>query len=204
MDEWKRTPSEDDGTPKNESRSFYQNLSRLGKKKEILLIFLVFIGIMALLWPEGESVTGTPYSLGAQEDVVPLEDIRHQLTAEVQEILSGIAGIGKVEVCLTLDSDGVREYAFNQTEETRENREPSQDGTGIREEKTASVSTDVAVSGGNALLVGTHYPSVVGVLVVAEGASDAVMQQKICDAVAVLLDISPHRVRVLAGREENV
>ena len=204
METWKRDTEEEREEPA-EKKGWLRSLSRLGRKKELLLLGLAVFGMAALMWPETkEAAFGTPGAEMPARMSNRAEDVRQQLTQEEQQILEQIAGIGKVDVCLTLDSDGVREYALNQAEEKTESVEPSQQGSGMREEKKETLQTDVAVFGGDALLVESRAPKVVGVLVVAQGAENVVIQQKICDAVAVLLDISPHRVRVLAGQEEKI
>ncbi len=200
MEEWKRE------NPENEESPQRTKLWQIIRRRELLLALIVTAGVAALLWPaEKDKTAAVSVQSGtmAEGREIPAGDIRQRLTMEVQQILSQIDGIGWVKVCLTLRSDGERTYAINHTEETRENTESGQGGNGIREEKAASVSNDVAVLSGGPLLVENHTPEVAGVLIVAQGASSAVMQQKIVDAVAVLLNISPHRVRVLAGKEEQ-
>lgn len=198
MDEWKR----DSEIEKKEENNVQQSWMRMGHKKEIFLVFLVFLGMLAFLWPdhieeENKNRLGKIQEDEKIEDFT--QDIRYQMTKDVENILSGMKGIGRVKVCLTLDSDGIRKYAVNQSRETQEKQELVQNDKGNRKEILSRTQTDLAVSGGGAVLVEQVYPQVVGVLVVAEGAENAVLQQKISDAVSVLLNISPHRVRVLAG-----
>ena len=98
MDEWKRTSAGEETASGKELESWQKVLARLGHKKEIFLLFLVFIGIMTLLWPQSEKIAEKDSTAVLAEEMTALEDSRHQLTAEVQRILSGIEGIGKVEV----------------------------------------------------------------------------------------------------------
>ena len=201
MDEWKRQTA-DPLISQPEPPERTRNLKKLLRQKEFLLALLILAGAITLLWPHDEPHTTQSLETLTPQEKTILEDTQQKMAEQVQHILSQISGIGTVDVSLTLDSDGMKEYAFNQTAETRQSHETGQNGI-PKEEKTISQSQDVAISGGNALLVKKHYPQVAGVLVVAQGAKDPVMQQKICDAVAVLLDISPHRVRVLAGEEKK-
>ncbi len=202
MEEWKRENPEGEEAPKRSGKMLLQ----LKRHREWLLALIVLLGVAALLWPvnEEKNAASPDSSLSLPDEQTALSgDIRRQLTDEIQQILSRMEGIGWVKVCLTLQSDGERTYAMNESEETRENTDTGQGGAGMKGEKSASARRDVAVAGGGPLVVENRMPQVAGVLVVAQGAGSAVMQQKITDAVAVLLNISPHRVRVLAGKEEQ-
>ena len=50
-----------------------------------------------------------------------------------------------------------------------------------------------------ALLVEETAPEIIGVLVVAEGADDAVVQERLLHAVAALLQISLHQIDIVPG-----
>ncbi len=55
----------------------------------------------------------------------------------------------------------------------------------------------MAVSSGNPLLLEEKMPEILGVLIVADGADDPQVKENLTNAASTLLDISPHRVRVM-------
>lgn len=165
-----------------------------------LLAVAVCLGLLAFIWPSAE--TGprpdTPSAAGQETGV---NQARIALAADLERILSQINGAGKVQVSITLSSDGLRSYARNTQSDHRVTRETDSAG-GDREVSEENESSDLAISGGSALLVEDNAPQVVGVLVVAEGAANNLVKEKLTAAVTVLLNVSPHQVRV-ETREGN-
>jgi len=168
-----------------------------GKKSKYIIVIAICVGLLALIWP---STTVNSGGNKSADMVISKEDrkINQDLASELEYILSRIEGAGKVEVSISLASDGVKTYAAN----TRnENRKIEENQNGIRKETSESnVTRDLAVSGGAPLLVESKAPEVIGVLVVAEGAGSPLIQEKLIQATATLLNISPHQVCVMPGQ----
>jgi stage III sporulation protein AG len=173
----------------------------LNKKSRYIMVIAICLGLLALIWPVtrtgpdsgGKTATdNTASSKGSNK-------INQDLTGELEYILSRIDGAGKVKVSITLASGGVKTYAANTRNEKREIEE-SQNGL----KKTTSesnVTRDLAVSAGTPLLVEDKTPEVIGVLVVAEGAGSPLIQEKLIQATATLLNVSPHQVCVMPGQD---
>jgi stage III sporulation protein AG len=67
-----------------------------------------------------------------------------------------------------------------------------------------NIERDLAVSGGDTLMVEQKYPEVLGILVVADGAANPVIKEELTEATVTLLNLSPDKVRVLprtSGKE---
>lgn len=159
-----------------------------------LLVVLVCLGILALLWP----VASTEDAKQAVSDSYQSDHGASTLktSAALEGILSQISGAGKVQVSITLASDGSKSYATNTREEKRTVEEKDAKGatkTTIEENK----SNDLSVSSGNPLLIETKGPQVIGVLVVADGARDAAVREKLMQATATLLDVPLYKVQVM-------
>ena len=169
-----------------------------GQKGKYLVAAAICLGLLALIWPPGNSAPNkTTASPAEQSDGVA--QAKDKLAGELEDILSQVEGAGKVQVSITLSSDGLKDYARNTKNEHRETEELDNSG-GDRNIKEENQTSDIAVSGGAALLVEDKAPEVVGVLVVAEGAQDGLIKEKLTDAAVTLLNISPHQVRVVAGK----
>lgn len=166
-------------------------------KVKVLLILLVSVGLLALLWPSSKGNVSPQISDSAA--VQKQGDARAALSSELSSVLSQVEGAGTVQVSLTLASDGVKSYARNTREEQRDTKETDTTG-GTRNIREDNVTSDVAVSSGKALLIEDQAPQVVGVLVVAEGATDARIQERLTDVTATLLNLSPNQVRVVARK----
>ncbi len=169
------------------------------KKGKYLVVVAVSIGLLALLWTPGKSVPQE--KINAQIQSIGVASAKANLTEELQSILSHVEGAGKVQVSITLSSDGLKNYARNTKNEVRTTQELDRSG-GDRSIKEDNQTSDIAVSSGAALLVEDKAPEVVGVLVVADGAQDGLVKEKLTDATCTLLNISPSQVRVLSRKGE--
>lgn len=189
LDEWKRKISD------NSEQGIWGSW---GKKSRYLIVAVVCLGLLTLIWPQSNSSspkTAVPANLPAEG----VASAKANLAGELEDILSQIEGAGKVQVSITLSSDGLKSYARNTKDDRRETQE-SASSSGTRTIKEENQSSDIAISGGAALLVEDGAPEVVGVLVVAEGAQDSKVKEQLTDAATTLLNISPYQVRVVARK----
>ena len=107
-----------------------------------------------------------------------------QMENKLITVLSNIEGCGKVSVAISYSTDGKKVYAYESS--------TKQEGNVILQ-----TSTLITVKG-EPLLIETQNPQVLGVLVVADGASDPLVRYKIKQAVVTLLDIDSCCVQVFS------
>lgn len=134
-------------------------------------------------------VNGGSYSLAAME---------HALASELGEILSQVAGAGKVIVSVSLESGPEQNYAHNTTDD-KSTVEEKDSGGGTRVTTGLNNKTEVvfAQNGGSPIVIKETAPVIKGVLVIAEGASDGETKAKLSRAVQTVLNLPAHRVVVL-------
>lgn len=123
------------------------------------------------------------------------------LEKRVEEIISSMEGVGKVQVMITLSDMGTevlerdREVTTSDLEET-DNAGGSRKNTenGQREEVVYRRDAD-----GNETpyVVQRKLPEVTGVVVIAEGAGNAKVKENIIGAVSVLFNLNEHRIKVI-------
>lgn len=109
-----------------------------------------------------------------------------QLEKKLEAILSGMAGVGRARVMLTLERTGEQVIARD------EKRTEGSGGTGT-ESRPATVN-----SGGReeAIVLTERLPEVRGVIVIAEGAGNIAVRLNISAAVSTVLGIDEERVDV--------
>lgn len=165
-----------------------------GRKSKYLLVIVICLGLLALLWPVAKTDKKTPAQ--TERETPSSADIKNRTAVDLEKILSRIEGAGKVEVSISLASDGSKTYACNTRSEknTIEERDPKGSSKTTSQENT---SHDLAVSGGTPLLLENRAPEVLGVLVVADGAVDARVRERLMNATATLLNVPSHKVRVM-------
>lgn len=126
-------------------------------------------------------------------------DTTDTLQAQLERVLSGIAGAGQVDVLITYSSDGELVPAMsssvqrNETNETGENGQQSQTITSNEQQQPLT-----ATSGGQTapIILEEKKPPVQGVVVVAEGAGDVKVRMQLQSAVKTALDIPLDHIEV--------
>jgi len=196
--------------PEDKSKS---GLKVNGKQKKYMLWLAVvsIIGIAALSL--GNFTGGTKEKpLVTTNDKLEMEKTNPDITGNLalaekdlaqrlENILSQIAGVGQVAVNLTLESSTEYQYAFNKKVDKTQVTERAQDGSTrttdeIREDAQV-VMQNITQGKEEPVIVKEVRPQVVGVIVVAEGAGNLLIKEKISSAVQTLLNIPAHRVTVL-------
>lgn len=120
---------------------------------------------------------------------------------QLEKVLSGIKGCGKVSVMITYESDGEIVCASTTETQTDTVREKTENG-GIRESETTKENkkpvTVGSGNGENALVVLNKEPKVKGVIVVAQGAENLGVKLSLQKAVETVLQVSPEQVEIFA------
>ena len=149
-------------------------------------------GTQGLVIETGNFNNNNSYSLDSYVD---------SLEKRMEEIISGMEGVGKVQVMITLSDTGMeilernREFTASDLEETDNaggNRKNTESGE--REEVIYKKDAD-----GNETpyVVQRKLPEVTGVVVIAEGAGNTKVKENIIGAVSVLFNLNEHRIKVI-------
>ena len=167
-----------------------------GKYKYLLLVAAV--GVVLLLWPPGED---SPQAEKAP-DGSALSFELDLFERKLEKSISAMQGAGRVEVMITLKSDG----ALTLQEDRRENQaRNSQNGDSIHyESDTDSRTVVISGSGGveQPVVVGRVYPEFQGALVVCDGAGSAEVRLQIAEAVAALTGLGADRITVAKMKQQ--
>lgn len=147
-------------------------------KKNKYIVALLIFGIALLLIPTGGGGKAGDATEGLKEPYFSLSEQERR----IEEVLSKIAGAGKVDVMLTLKSGIEREYAVNR------------DVSG--EESQDTYVTIQTGSGTEAVTVRYIYPIYQGALVVCEGGGSAAVRLQVTEAVAALTGLSTDKITV--------
>ena len=169
-------------------------MAHLSKNRYIWL--LTALGMFILLlpeWPAAQREQSGPDN----EDVGSAYSLEHT-QQNLQEILTQMDGVGRVEVMLTVSSDSKRLYQ-NDQEVTYEGdgRAP-----GRYDSKRETVILDRGSLGETPLQTQEIYPEYIGALVVCDGADHAGTVLKIKEAVSVLTGLGTDRISV-AGYQKS-
>ena len=127
------------------------------------------------------------------------EDYSQLLERKLESILSQIKGVGKVEVMITLEETREKIPATNNTKTYEKTSEKDSQG-GLREINREDSNVEIARTDGDSFIVLKEIqPEVKGVIVVAEGAYDIEIKEKLYQAVKTVLGVSGNRVEVYSS-----
>ena len=122
-----------------------------------------------------------------------------QMEQQLEQTLMKVKDAGQVTVQIAVHTMGRKEYACDvQKTERRtieENGEQIQET--VEQQEQRSVVQPAGQQGG--LLIEETMPEIRGVLIVASGASHAVVQEQLLQAASTLLEISAEKIVVLPG-----
>ena len=185
-------------------------MSKLKKPKKeqlvVLLLFGVLLVVIALPTTTGTmgadkkdaDISGTQGAAGTDTAALTYEE---QLEKRLSAILSQVAGAGRVEVMVTLESRGER-IVEKDTPESRKSVEETDSSGGSRTTDEQDWGEETVYyedgSGGKSpYVVKELEPNIEGVLVLAEGGDSAVVKQELLEAVQALFPIEAHKVKIM-------
>ena len=175
---------------------------RWGLARNYRLIALGALGVLLLVVSSLSPGSSPPQTAPPLPDH-PAEDIDYhqRLTRELEQVLSSIAGAGKVQVMLKLSSQPEQVLAVNQTSTTRQTEEMDSQGVTRQSvevtEQQQPVLSRHSTGGEEPVVTTVKKPLIEGVLVVCGGGASSQVRNDLARAVATLLDLPIYRIRVL-------
>lgn len=170
--------------------------SILKNKQFKLIVIVLFFGLLALIVLNssfGEDLTSINKTNNDYNFTSSLEYCE-KLENKLEEVLSGISGVGKVRVMVTVESGPELKLAKN-TEETK--NETTTGGNFTSSSTMIDEPIIVTTSSSKQPLVITELtPKITGVLVVASGAKDIGVKMNLMQAIVSLLNISTSNIQI--------
>ena len=148
------------------------------KKVRLFVIFIIFLLLFVFVFSLLLKSKDTKDTNITELDYVTF------LENKLSDILSKIDGAGDVSVMITVES-GMETVLAMKTNITES------DGKIIKEE------TPIIVNGKTVVLK-ENYPSIIGVLIIAEGANDIMVLRKIQQAAISVLDVDLKQIEILS------
>ncbi|PWM41006.1 MAG: stage III sporulation protein AG [Clostridiales bacterium] len=171
-----------------------------GDKKVRLIVAVGILGMVLILLSQFLD-SPKEKKVASDETAVGSEEYTSQMEQKLGTLISGVEGVGKAKVMITLESSAQMIYA---TEEKTQN-DQMQDVSGEGKQKTQQsdnrqtsyILVDKG-SGSKQPLVTTRLePTVKGVVVVCPGADSQVVRARVVDVVTTALGIGSNKVCVV-------
>lgn len=128
------------------------------------------------------------------------EDYASSIESKLEEILKKIKGVGDVHVMITFEDTEEKVPVFNTTQTIERTDEKDAQG-GTREITREDLSQQIVFGNSNdsLMILKETKPRVKGVIVVAEGADDIAIKEKLYSAVKTVLGISGNKVEIYSS-----
>lgn len=187
-----------------------EGMSKLLKKENFILIFLIGVLLMVIRLPVTEK--GSKKNTGEameKENVVyeaegiSIQDYETVLEERTREILSEIDHVGEVTVMITFRNEGRQIVekdleSVSSTEKTKDAAGGTQENIQSEISQTTKYYTDE--TGKEVPFVNeTYLPQVEGILIVAQGGDDQKVNLQISQACQALFGIEAHKIVIVKG-----
>ena len=172
------------------------------KKVENLIVFLVLLVILIAalnsIYSEDESqaVENKKENIETYENELNKSDFEMKL----ENILSTINGVGETKVMISYENEVKKVPMIDTKNVTTITSEKDSSGGERKTEETNVEEVIIYESNGSIktpVIQEYTIPKVLGVIVVAEGAGDMVIKEKIINAVIAVTDVASHKIQVL-------
>ena len=187
-----------------------EEILRSGDKKKTrdFLISFIVVGVVLILAAnlifsgskKTENITPNKEDTYVEASKMSSGDNNDELSKKLEGILSKISGAGNVSVLITYQTSKVTVPAYDTKNNTSDTQQKDSTG-GTSNSKTNNTESQVVFeesSGGTkkAVVLKEISPEIKGVLIVSEGAADAVIKENLVRAAQVVLDIPVHKIQV--------
>ena len=196
-------------------RKMIDKIRNMNEKEKMFNIGLIFIIGVAMVFASNyfknaNNPKGTSANVAEQEEVVQttssqsLSDYQSSIQKDLKSILGQIEGVGNIDVMITFESLEKKEIAFNTQESnniTTEN--DNQGGERVVEESQKNLNAIMVNENGSnePLIVTENYPSIKGVIVVAQGASSPDTKYNLLKCVENVLELPSHKVMIYSRKK---
>lgn len=160
----------------------YGESLRSSMKKYKWIIFLIFIGILLMLFPDETKEEKQNVQLSEKTEIR-----QSNLQQELEQILSRLAGAGKVCVLLT---ESIGQQTIYQTDQNSRNTQESE------ETQKDTVIVTQADRSGTGLIIRVDPPRYLGAVVLCQGADKPTVRLAIVDAVSTATGLRSDKISV--------
>ncbi len=130
-------------------------------------------------------------------------DYMDNVKKDLENLLAQIKGAGEVRAEISFDGGYQYNYATNKTQEETVTQEKDTSGGSRIVTTKRGTEQIVTLRGSNSeepLVLEVREPTIKGVLVVAEGAADSRVKERIAEAVRIFLNLPAYKVIVVEGK----
>lgn len=163
------------------------------------IVLMAFAGILLLVLSMPQKQESQVEKEESKSEITENDAYIEAMERKLEETLKTIAGVGKVEVMLTLESS--KEAVLNK--DTQTEQEKMKEDTKTNDVIKENEETVLTENSGNQqpYIIKEIEPKVAGVVVVLEGGGNPVIVKEVTEAVQVLFHLEVNKIKVLKMEE---
>lgn len=178
------------------------------RRDNLLIVILsgVLLFIIALPTDKKDKEVPAEQDNAVIQQEVVTEDFASVLEEQLEELLAEMAGVGRVKVMITLKSSEERIVEKDEpVSRSSTNESDSAGGNRLVTQLESGSSTVYSNIGSDSepYVIKTLSPRVEGVVVVAQGAGNGMVNQNIAEMVQALFGVEAHKVKVVKMASSN-
>jgi len=169
--------------------------------KVLIPVAAVVIAVALISFGKGTgekaNLIAQPVAQSTSSDTTRIGNLEKEMEKKLVQNLQQMTGVGSVQVSVTFSSSLKSDYATNGSVTKKTTKESDKSG-GIRESTEVTENNQLVMPNGASqpVIVMEERPTVAGILIIAEGASDPKVRENIHNAVRTLLDIPSSKINV--------
>lgn len=174
-----------------------------------LIILIVVLVTINLIWKDNnqeniQSIDNNKKLAVQEETNIELTNQQSTLTAQLEDILQNINGVGKVKVLITYSQTSQSIPLYNE-ETSQKNTEELDNTGGTRKVTETDIKKEVIYQENNGtktpITQSTISPKIEGAIITAQGANNSNIITNIVQAVEAVTGLASHKIQVFAMSE---
>lgn len=166
-------------------------------KQNLFIIFLIGIALVFVNNFTNEEVNIGEIKAENEDTYTEEYDYTSFLEKKLENILSQVEGAGEVSVMVTLDNDGEKSLAYDQSYSSKETTENDNVG-GLRTIKEISEDTTTVFENNNIpIILKESKPKVEGVVILTKAGDNPLIKEAFTNVSMALLDVPAHKIQIL-------
>ncbi len=182
---------------------WFKKLTGDGKDTKLPVLLLIIIAAVAVVMVTGSWGTFSPVTQvqsAKTEEATELAKAEQEYETKITNALRKIDGVGEVTVAVTVASGPRSEFGVNKNQSKNTQEEtPTTGGKRVQtqiNDNTQMVLAGAQANGNQPVKLVEFSPQISGVLVIAEGAKDPYIKERVQNSVKTLLGIPANKIVV--------
>lgn len=178
---------------------------KLGNSKKLVENSVIFLILLVILIVVINGLYTDENKVETVQTVVAVNDTKSsELEERLEKILSMIEGAGNVKVMISYSNTNTQVPLYDTKENVTVTEEKDKEGGTRKTEQTSTEQKIIFKEENNSrepVIKQRLMPEIIGVIVVADGASNVKVRENLINAVSAVADVASHRIQIFSKQK---